>query len=162
MIGKPVPTFNQGRYCKLKGAPGSCGNGACVTTPTGGDGVCIWRAGFNMCPNGFPNTHYVGDNIQDSRSCGPDPCNGSKVTLTPGSCTKPVLGLYSDNKCMTSLFAPQTADGTCTSEGASGNSLTFMSCGFTSTNSGASCAYVGTYGPQGGVVAVPLQTICCL
>jgi hypothetical protein len=129
-----------------------------------GDAICIIKAGVTSCMNtGFPNTHYVGDNISDNRACGPDPCNNTKVSLNKGTCATPAFTFYADDKCMNNIFSAQTADNMCRNIAQGGNTLTVASCKYTSSsNNNASCSYTGSYAATGTATPSNVQTICCL
>jgi hypothetical protein len=159
------PTSDQGRTCKPKVAPGTCGNGLCVPTPAAPDAICIAMAGIvNPCPNGWPNSHYVGVGgmpFTDTRSCTPS----QGCTLNAGTCTTPVLSLWqSNNSCNGGpALGPQTADGTCQMVGL-GNGVTFQSAKYTTNPMGASCSWAGQCNAGGTVTINPnsAMTICCL
>lgn len=159
------PTSDQGRTCKPKVAPGTCGNGLCVPTPAAPDGICIAMLGIQaQCPMGWPNTHYVGIGMTpftDTRGCAAN----QACTLNPGTCSTPQLSAWqSNNNCQGgAALGPQAADGTCQNVGL-GNGVTFQSARYTSTPSGASCSWAGQCVASGTVTinAASAMTICCL
>lgn len=90
----PAPTAQQGRACSLTGSTSSCNGGlAYVPDPGVPYVVCIAKAGKQMCPSGYPNTHYVGTGISDTRACGPS-CN---CVLSRGTCSTPQVRTYWGN-----------------------------------------------------------------
>ena len=160
----PAATSQPGRLCQLQGSPGTCGNGACVPTPSAGYAVCIQKAGTQTCPVDFPNTHYVGDSVSDNRSCGPNACN---CTLDVGTCTTPQVSAYFGSiNCTINGWGsnPQAADGTCKGTTYNGGGpVNIQSCKYTSSPSGnAACTMKGTFAPQGNLGLNNLLTICCL
>ena len=158
----PAKTSDQGRSCALSAAPGSCGMGACIPTPMTPDTICIEKSGVNVCPNGFPNTHYAGDGIADTRGCGPDPCTCTMANK--GSCSTPNLSTYTVNNCSAQdlSISAAPADGVCRNVGLGGGSITYNSAKYDSTSSGAVCSYIGTFTPTGSVTVTNVRTICCL
>lgn len=159
---QPQASSQQGRVCTLQGAPGACGSGACVPTPSGGYGVCIAQVGATTCPAEFPNTHLVGDGIDDTRTCGPDAC---ACTWAKGTCSPPqVRSYWGSNDCSNKMWpsSPQAADGACKATWWVGDVGGIQSCKYTSSNSGATCSFAGSYVPQGMLAPTNVQTICCL
>ena len=156
----PQSSSDAGRACRLGIAPGNCMTGLCIPTPMAPDVICIHMPGVATCPGGFPNTHYVGDTVMDSRDCGPSAC---QCSLSAGSCSTPLLSLYDASGCAQGdiKITAQPADGMCRQVGV-GDSKTMQSAKYTSTPSGASCAFAGTFNPMGMLGLSNVQTICCL
>jgi hypothetical protein len=161
MTTKGQVSSDQGRTCQPTIPPGTCGPGLCVPTPAVPDAICIQMLGVQTCPMGFPNTHFAGTSIADNRACA---ANQGCVFTNMGTCAKPTLSVWkaSNTTCNGSAdFGPAVADGTCQNPSL-GNAVTFESCRYTSSISGAACGYGGTCTPTGGVAPAGVRTICCL
>lgn len=157
----PAASSQQGRSCALAGATGSCGGAlVCVPEPGAPYGTCIAKPGKQVCPMGYPNTHFVGSGVTDTRGCGPGPCTCS---LDRGTCSTPSVRAYwGTNNCSGSEWAndPRAANGSCVATGWNGVG-TIQSCVFTSTNANPTCAFKGVYAPSGALSLDNAQTICC-
>jgi hypothetical protein len=162
--GGPMPTSEQGRTCKPKAAPGTCGQGLCVPTPNAPDGICIQMAGVRMCPGGFPNTHYVGTGatpIFDGRIC--TPSQGCAFT-NMGACSTPSLSFWAQNNpnCNGGPQYTKPSDTSCTQVSHGDGPLTYGSTRYGSNISGAACGYGGACNSGGSVSPANIVTICCL
>lgn len=154
----PSPTSDQGRSCDLTAALGSCGNGSCVATPSPPDAICIEKDGVQQCPPTFPNTHFVGASIVDTRGC--TASQGCTFT-NMGTCSTPSVSLWATVSCGGQPAAMELADGSCNFV-AFGNAITLQSTSYTSTISGAACGFAGTCLPTGSISLANIRTICCL
>jgi len=158
------PTFDSGRFCKPKVAPGSCGGTtACVPTVSSPEAICIAAAGVQVCPNGWPNTHFTAPSnasIVDGRMCSANQgCSFSNM----GTCSTPTLDLWRTSAiCMGG--ADDSLDGTCRNVGYANGPVTYAAARYKSAPSGATCGYAGTCTASGSVTLNPnnVTTICCL
>ncbi len=140
---------HQGRTCAYDaGAQGSCAGGTvCVANPAP-FATCVSQVGDNACPTAFPNQHFVGTTLDDTRGCTACTC-----TFDAGACGGSTT-FYVNNNC-TNKLQKIPVDGVCT--GASAHTWTsFTYAPVTS----ASCAG-STTSPDGGVVFGDLTTVCC-
>jgi hypothetical protein len=157
----PAATSQQGRSCALEGTTGTCGALACVPDPGAMYTLCIASSAIVTCPAGYPNAHATGTAIDDTRGCGPGPCT---CALDRGSCSTPsVRSYWGSSTCSGNEWAngPRAANGACVATGYTGGAGDIESCQYTSTNSGAACAFNGAFAPDGGLALQNARTICC-
>jgi len=139
---------HQGRTCEYDaGAPSCAGGSVCVANPAP-FAVCVAQVGNSACPSAFPNQHFVGTTLDDTRGCTTCGC-----TFDAGACGGSATFYVMNNCSKNAQKVP--VDGVCTAvSGHTWTSFTYAPV----TN--ASCAGSAT-SPDGGVVFGDLTTVCC-
>ena len=58
----------------------TCGSGACLSSNQAAN-LCVYKAGMNACPQGYPNSTVMSSSYDDMRTCGACSC-GSQLNCT--------------------------------------------------------------------------------
>ncbi len=148
----PPPVWTtSGVVCGIDGQPTTCADGSvCAPAPVAPFEArwCIWQAGAQSCPAGFPKQH-TWEQVDDGRGCAPCTC-GSAV----GAKCAATTAFYGDPQCQSPL-SQTAALGTCVHQ----DSVEAVVA--TTSPSGTPSCPTGGGGPTGSAVAVPVTTICC-
>lgn len=154
----PKATADEGRACVLAAGTRTCSLGACVPAPGGSYAVCVSNGTLDACPADFSVSRVVGTAVDDTRACGPAQCACAPSSV---ACAAPKLTLWDSSGCSSGSKTTVVADSACTFIGWGNNHTTAAADYEVPTNGNATCAFGGTFTPQGGLGLVGATRVCC-
>lgn len=150
-LSKPAPSWGtKGVLCQGATSQAGCApGGVCTPRPVApfGATLCVWAAGDQACPAGYPDKHSFWDGYTDTRDCSICACGQPNATCTA------TTTLYDKQSCQ-GKFGNVADDGQCHQVGNASRMRTQVTVTGTCAPSGGA--------PTGTVIEGPARTtVCC-